>query len=397
MTAAPPSEFWECPACATQNPASAHVGHCVSCGFAPPSAQGNVADFDLDEAVSGRPVGGLSLSPQRSSRRPLRAVDLALAAYAAAVLLIWLIRRSLGDVWWGPTLLLFIPRWPFLIVPVAAAILFAARRRYGRAVVASAFAVFIAGPYMGLSLGKPTAPAATGARLRVMTLNRGTTPLDPARFIELFQHHHPDIICFQETGETPAVTEFLKRNGWHFDATGYIASRFPVVRSLTVPDDPWPEYGLWPAYIRQAVVRTPDREDCLVVNAHMPSPYFGLLVYRRTGMPAVRRFLGWRREQVRAVLRRVHAHERAYPVILAGDFNSPLDSPLLTPIKAEFRDAFADAGLGYDWTRPSRLPWVGIDHVFTSDHWRASAAWVGPSVGSDHRPMIAELVRSERP
>lgn len=78
---------------------------------------------------------------------------------------------------------------------------------------------------------------------------------------------------------------------------------------------------------------------------------------------------------------------------MLGDFN-------ITPWSPHFR-AFIEAsglsdcaiGHGLDPTWPSQLLALGIriDHCFKSPHWRTLDARVGPSVDSDHRPMLVDL------
>ena len=88
------------------------------------------------------------------------------------------------------------------------------------------------------------------------------------------------------------------------------------------------------------------------------------------------------------------------PTILAGDFNfvRPAKSYRLL-LRAGFRDMFAIAGSGAGLTyptryqrRPVRLPrLVRIDYIWISKHFRPIASWLGPKVGSDHLPLLAEV------
>jgi endonuclease/exonuclease/phosphatase (EEP) superfamily protein YafD len=81
------------------------------------------------------------------------------------------------------------------------------------------------------------------------------------------------------------------------------------------------------------------------------------------------------------------------PLIVAGDFN-------LTPWSEYFRDALSaaglqDAALGFGIARswPAQFAPVGmrIDHCLLSPHWRSVSADVGPALGSDHLPLVADL------
>jgi endonuclease/exonuclease/phosphatase (EEP) superfamily protein YafD len=84
---------------------------------------------------------------------------------------------------------------------------------------------------------------------------------------------------------------------------------------------------------------------------------------------------------------------RSEPLIVAGDFN-------VTPWSRHFRraldrsglnDAAAGHGLAPSW--PSQFPPLGIriDHCLASKHWRSTDVRLGPSLGSDHLPLIADL------
>jgi endonuclease/exonuclease/phosphatase (EEP) superfamily protein YafD len=84
----------------------------------------------------------------------------------------------------------------------------------------------------------------------------------------------------------------------------------------------------------------------------------------------------------------------AGPVVLAGDLNSTSWSP-------NFRDFVRRAGLrdsrngfGNQPTHPGRLAPIGIaiDHVLVTPDISVRARSVGPYIGSDHRPVIVDLV-----
>ena len=84
-------------------------------------------------------------------------------------------------------------------------------------------------------------------------------------------------------------------------------------------------------------------------------------------------------------------------MIVAGDFNMPSDSRIYRACWAKYRNAFSDQGFGYGYTKwtPLRGSRYGlrIDHVLTSDHWHVQRAWIGPDVGSDHLPILADVGR----
>jgi vancomycin resistance protein VanJ len=88
------------------------------------------------------------------------------------------------------------------------------------------------------------------------------------------------------------------------------------------------------------------------------------------------------------------------PTILAGDLNMVDQSPdydLLA--QSGLTDAFRAAGWGYGLSYPAsgatsiRQPFVRIDYIWHTDHFRTVRAWIGPDWGSDHRSLWAEILR----
>jgi len=90
------------------------------------------------------------------------------------------------------------------------------------------------------------------------------------------------------------------------------------------------------------------------------------------------------------------ARSATEPCIVAGDFN-------ITPFSPYFRRFLTASGLvwgaqgaGWQPTWPTFLPPAGIqiDHVFVSRGIQVQRFARGPGVGSDHRPILADLVIS---
>lgn len=88
-----------------------------------------------------------------------------------------------------------------------------------------------------------------------------------------------------------------------------------------------------------------------------------------------------------------HARAETVPVLVAGDFNLTPWSPYFAQF-AE-RSGLVDCALGLGWkaTWPAQAapPRIRIDHCFASRHWRVLRLEVGPKLGSDHLPVVADL------
>ena len=88
------------------------------------------------------------------------------------------------------------------------------------------------------------------------------------------------------------------------------------------------------------------------------------------------------------------AQQSTNPTVLLGDFNA---SPWSRPVKQLTRTTalrFANLGFGVrpTWSYRSPLLSAPIDHILVSSAWRVEGYRVGRAVGSDHLPVVAELV-----
>ncbi|MEM9898086.1 MAG: endonuclease/exonuclease/phosphatase family protein [Pseudomonadota bacterium] len=116
-----------------------------------------------------------------------------------------------------------------------------------------------------------------------------------------------------------------------------------------------------------------------IVAVHVPSPLNPETRQRRNG-------------QLRAA---VQLASESGPAVLVGDLNAVAWSGDLNSILQ--RTALRRVNTGQAGTWLSRVPGVGltIDHAFVSDGVKATAR-VGPSIGSDHWPIIIEVSEVSR-
>ena len=80
-------------------------------------------------------------------------------------------------------------------------------------------------------------------------------------------------------------------------------------------------------------------------------------------------------------------------IVVAGDFNLPVESAIYRANWGDLRNAFSNCGRGFGHTKFTSLFGIRIDHVLTSDPWRCADARVLPSpYGGDHAPLVVDLV-----
>lgn len=320
--------------------------------------------------------------------------------YLLLVLAVWLLLRFAGEQWWPATMMLFGPRWiyglPLLLLVPGAAVL-RPRLLWPLAVAL----IVVIGPIMGFRIPWGRAFAREGPTVRVLTCNVDGKAT-PKAIRDLIDATHPDIVALQECNAMVIPWP----DGWHAQQQGelLVASRFPV--QLVQEMEDFQTGHVWPrAVFMRCKVTMPDREVdfCCV---HLSSPRYGianlldrstLVAPSRSGvMSKVTNERRQQSEKIAALLR-----NDAASVILVGDFNTPADSVFYRQYWADYRNAFSVAGFGFGATmrpcvRGCRFG-IRIDHILTGTDWRPRACWVGRDVGSEHLPLIADLVWAPDP
>ncbi len=326
-------------------------------------------------------------------RRPGRRVAVACWAYATMALGVAALTRGLGDQWWAATLLLYGPRWPWLLpLAVLAPVMLWTRPRSPWGLLAAA--AVVAGPLMGFSL--PRHPFATGEtgdrRLLVLTCNVQNGRLDAGALAGLIERERPDIVILQEWSDELRDAIF-RSPGWHVQANRglCLASRLPP-RRYEVLGDPRMPPG-WRTIGLRGDLEAPGGVIHLV-GLHLRSPREGIEAVLDRGLAGssdLDRVTALRAEE--SALARRWTEQATGPTVIAGDFNMPGDGALFRRDWSGYHNAFNEIGLGFGYTKFTRWHGARIDHVLTGPGWRSLRCWIGPDVGSDHRPVLAELER----
>ncbi len=316
-------------------------------------------------------------------------------AYLLCVLGAWILLYAGGDRYLPATLLLFGPRWT-LSLPLLILVPLAAWRERRHLLVLCAAAAIVFGPVMGLCLPSRS-PRPKSPSIRVLTCNVGGADFDPGKLRQFVEESAPDIVALQECDEKTVAAACP---GWNvvYEQGLAVASRHPVTRARSRqamhPPHKYPRLSLL-----QAVVAAPGG-GLSVCSVHLPSPRYGLsnLLDRRVGLNLARRkMLDEERELRGETSREIEKLVRAggLPVIVAGDFNMPVESAWYRQSWAGYENAFSRAGFGYGRTMKAEIRGFGfgirIDHILTRGPLNAVACRVGPDAGSDHLPVLAEF------
>lgn len=340
---------------------------------------------------------GVATGVQTQRRRwPATAVSVCTWLYIGAVLTLWLLLRLAGDRWWFATVIMFGPRW-LCAVPLAVLVPVAGLFQRRLLWVLGAAAIMVFGPVMGFCIPWARLAATNVSSLRVLTCNLKGKCTDNDALKKLIEETMPDIVALQCCWGDVRIDWPA---GWHVCQVAdlIVASRYPVHQAA---DHRWLLTGHSPQIdMLRCTVQAAGR-DIDFCSVHLNSPHQGLasVLNRRTLLrPSGSLTLDAEIDQRWLESEDAHhwASNFASSMILAGDFNMPVDSAIYRRYWADLRNAFSDAGLGFGYTE---WPWirgqffgVRIDHVLTGPGWRCRRCWVGLDVGSDHLPVIADLV-----
>jgi vancomycin resistance protein VanJ len=318
----------------------------------------------------------------------------------------YLLLRFVGERFWVTSVFLYLPRFPALLpVPVLTVALFATgqRRLLWTQVVGLLVALF---PIMGFVVSTPSLGASAGPKLRVLTfnVNAGASGYDTVAKAILAES--PDVVLVQEATRDPAsLVAALAPHYAHVETSTQfvLASKFPVVSTTDPPRIPYLGRLRSPRFLRHELDTPLGR--VVVYAVHPLSPRGGFITLRGRG---VRRELlsgrllsaqnAWelrednalRSLQVKAFTEMADAEHA--PVVIAGDTNLTAASPLLA-LLSRYQDGFSEVGFGFGFTFPSKRPWMRLDRIFASHELRFTSFAVGCDGTSDHRCVVADLVR----
>ena len=283
-----------------------------------------------------------------------------------------LVHLTVRDSLFGPSILFYIAPWPVIAAGAGAAALFWRwKKRPLPAAAVALLAVAALAAWLPSSWQRHPRPAARGA-LRVVHWNVSRPALGLPTIARWLRAQDADVITLAE---------------------GHSLRRSTLARwQAELPDYEIAELnGEMTCLIRGRILSREER--VLVANS-----YSALLRAEVRGQPLT--IL-----QIDINAGQFHARARAFAnlaiiaaphfsenLLVLGDFNTPRESALLTPLRAHLQNAFESAGDGLAETWPMPLPVLSLDQIWTSPSLHAVYCEHGHSLHSDHRAVIADFV-----
>lgn len=234
-------------------------------------------------------------------------------------------------------------------------------------------------------LGVPTTGDANLGRLKILSANVHSSNLDRDALPALIVRERPDVIVLTEL--TSAWIGALKP----------LNDEYPV-RQVVADDAGNFGLGVWsklPGEAKLVVRQRLDKPSLLdVAHAEMTLTLDGHAV-RIYGLhplpPLTPAMLGARDALLRSIADDVAKSD--VPTIVAGDLNATRYCRITRDVcrRAGLADAMPDVGTSWPMTLARPILGIRIDQILGDDAWRLVENHAGPTIGSDHLPMVATL------
>ncbi len=311
-----------------------------------------------------------------------------------------------GKAWWV-SLFLFSPRWalglPWLLLfPLTLVVRFRLAILYGFHLAILVFPILD----FRLPLGLSNESHSTAGRLRLITCNLGEGAIQVERLAGLVLRFQADVVVLQECSSEVSQALFEKLDwSYHREANLVIASPHPLSSFQLLSRRGMDAYNAPVAVAAELTLRPglPTVDGSESATNHLPLIARIGCVHLPTFRPAFEKAQHFDAsgaddftllaEQYRSYAQDTLAaiEQSELPIIVAGDFNVPVDSPFYQSYWGSFQNALSLAGFGLCYTKFTRLHGVRIDHVLADHNWQVRSAQVGPGLGGDHRPVLVEL------
>jgi len=269
-------------------------------------------------------------------------------------------------------------RVQYVAAAVVLAVLLGTQRRARLALLALLVAGWHALPGIAVLRAAPSAPGCDGSSVTVATANVRFSNVNRGPFLAWLGSHPADLVVVQE------VTADWARALVSLPDYPY---RYALTR-----EDPYgiAVYSRWPLHGVETVDLARDGLPSLAGELEVGGQrvrFLGLHTHWPV-TPALSRARDAALQQAATL-----ARDSGVPVVLLGDLNLTPDAPAFPRLleEGDLRDVMDGRRWRPTWQAGFWPLALRIDHVLVSPALCVEHAEVGPSVGSDHRPVIARL------
>ncbi len=326
-------------------------------------------------------------------------------SYSALILIYSILRLIFWDKFWLIALIgNFIPLilLPILILPLPA--FFIIKKRWF-CIISSIASLLLIGWLHTQYFSPQNLSTSNTQPLKIFSLNNSWHKTEPKTLIEIIKREKPDIAFLQEITRNHIRKSFPKLKAEYpyqtsDDLKGYraaILSKYPIEFKENL-------HLAGHSEVQQRAIIKINQQLIVVYNIQTISPWIRLRKILPFLTIPVYEF-SQRTAEIKDLIKRLK--KETLPVIVAGDFNLSEQSQDYYYLRQVLTDSWKVSGIGFGLTWPAgwRLdflipnstwkldyPLFRIDYIWYSNHWFSQSAEVLPTTGSDHLPLVAELV-----
>ncbi len=269
-----------------------------------------------------------------------------------------------------------------ILIALLLAISLATRHKWLIAAMTALFAVHLV-PLTPMVISGDQ-PTGTGDSIRIVHLNVLTENTERSKAARWLADQNAEIVVVQETDELWAQTLDTELEDMTRLDTATLSGFGNFGMAVYINDD---------FAIDNVEVLDPISTPALAVTIPLESGASPLLLYSiHTVPPLGADRVEYASEQIDLAKRRIADHDG--PVALVGDLNATRWSHTFRRVTTNtgLRDGGAGSGITGTWPSPLWFTgMIGIDHVLVTEQIRVDDYWIGPDLGSDHRPVVADL------
>ncbi|NET40715.1 endonuclease/exonuclease/phosphatase family protein [Okeania sp. SIO2B3] len=329
-------------------------------------------------------------------------------SYSGLILIYFILRLIFWDKFWLIALIgNFIPLilFPILILPLPAFLII--KKRWFL-IVSSIACLLLIGWLHTQYFSPQTISAANTQPLKIFSLNNSWHKTETETLVEIIKREKPDIVFLQEITRNHITKSFPKLKAEYpyqtsDDIKGYraaILSRYPIEFQENL-------HLAGHSEVQQRAIIKIKEKLIVVYNIQTISPWIRLRKILPFLTIPVYEF-DERSLEIQDLIERLK--KESLPVIVAGDFNMSEQSEDYYYLRQVLNDSFRVSGMGFGLTWPAgwrldflipnstwklNYPLLRIDYIWYSNHWVSKSAEVLSTTGSDHLPLVAELVLSK--
>jgi len=227
-------------------------------------------------------------------------------------------------------------------------------------------------------------------KLTVLSANLGGT--DPQKIALLIKNIQPDIISLQEVTAAQIKHQF-DHDPWNVICESHLCliSRYQLKLVNAVSRNFLQDWG---DFIMHVEINSPSKMIDFY-NVHLETPREGIEALIKNPIKGIAKMKDVTEHQLIESGIASNLAKKGHLSIIAGDFNMTELSPIYQTYWANYENSFAQKGTGFGYSKSSKWIGVRIDHIlYDKNAWSTKRAWVGPSIDSDHLPIITILTPS---